>query len=102
MRSSRRRGRRRRRSRTGSSGWGRAYTGLLDDRDHLLAQLHGFAAAGDPEIREPVAACFAETFDTIARLIGGTRDEARAFVGMGMYLNIARALELPKEYTGEE
>ena len=51
---------------------GEAYKGLLDDRDHLLAQLHGFAAASDPEIREPVAACFAETFDTIARLIGGT------------------------------
>jgi len=81
---------------------GRAYSGLLDDRDHLLAQLQGFAAAGDPEIREAVAACFRETFDTIAGLIEGTRDEARAFVGMGMYLNIARALELPEEYTGEE
>jgi AcrR family transcriptional regulator len=81
---------------------GEAYTRLLDDRDHLLAQLHGFAAAGDPEIREPVAACFRETFDTIAKLIDGTPDDARAFVAMGMYLNIARALELPKEYTGEE
>jgi len=81
---------------------GRAYAGLLDDRDHLLAQLQGFAAAGDPEIREAVAACFRETFDTIAGLIEGTPDEARAFVGMGMYLNIARALELPEEYTGEE
>ena len=27
---------------------------------------------------------------------------ARAFVAMGMYLNIARALDLPKEYAGEE
>jgi AcrR family transcriptional regulator len=81
---------------------GEAYTRLLDDRDHLLAQLHGFAAAGDPEIREPVAACFRETFDTIGKLIGGTPEEARAFVSMGMYLNIARALDLPKEYTGEE
>ena len=81
---------------------GEAYTRLLDDRDHLLAQLHGFAAAGDPEIREPVAACFRATYDTIAGLIQGTPDEARGFVAMGMYLNIARALELPKEYTGEE
>jgi|SRR5204862_775356 len=81
---------------------GEAYHRLLDDRDHLLAQLHGFAAAGDPEIREPVAACFRETFDAIAGLIEGTRDEARAFVAMGMYLNIARALDLPKEYAGEE
>jgi AcrR family transcriptional regulator len=81
---------------------GEAYKRLLDDRDHLLAQLHGFAAAGDPEIREPVAACFAETFDTIARLIGGTREEAREFVAMGMFLNITRALDLPKEYTGED
>jgi AcrR family transcriptional regulator len=81
---------------------GEAYTRLLDDRDHLLAQLHGFAAAGDPEIREPVAACFRETFDAIAKLIGGTPEDARAFVAMGMYLNIARALDLPKEYTGEE
>src|SRR5919201_1819428 len=55
-----------------------------------------FAAAGDPEIREPVAACFRETFDAIAKLIEGTPDDARAFVAMGMYLNIARALELPK------
>jgi AcrR family transcriptional regulator len=81
---------------------GEAYHRLLDDRDHLLAQLHGFAAAGDPEIREPVAACFRETFDTIAGLIGGTPEDARAFVGMGMYLNVVRALQLPKEYTGEE
>jgi AcrR family transcriptional regulator len=81
---------------------GEAYKRLLDDRDHLLAQLHGFAAAGDPEIREPVAACFRETLDTIAKLIGGTPEDARAFVSMGMYLNIARALDLPKEYTGEE
>jgi AcrR family transcriptional regulator len=81
---------------------GEAYHRLLDDRDHLLAQLQGFAAAGDPEIREPVAACFRETLDTIAGLIDGTPEEARAFVAMGMYLNTARALELPKEYTGEE
>ena len=81
---------------------GNAYARLLDDRDHLLAQLHGFAAAGDPEIREPVSACFRSTFDTIAELIGGTPEEARSFVAMGMYLNIARALDLPKAYTGEE
>jgi AcrR family transcriptional regulator len=81
---------------------GKAYTGLLDDRDELLCQLHGFAAADDPEIREPVAACFRETFDTIAALIEGSPDDARAFVAMGMYLNIARALELPKAYTGED
>ena len=81
---------------------GLAYKRLLDDRDHLLAQLAGFAAAGDPEIREPVAACFAETIDTIQELIGGTPEEAHEFVAMGMYMNIARALELPKEYTGEE
>src|SRR3954469_23290982 len=61
---------------------GEAYKRLLDDRDHLLAQLHGFAAAGDPEIREPVAACFRETLDTIATLIGGTPEDARAFVSM--------------------
>jgi AcrR family transcriptional regulator len=81
---------------------GDAYKRLLDDRDELLCQLHGFAAAGDPEIREPVAACFRETFDTIANLVGGAPEEARAFVAMGMYLNIARALELPKDYTGED
>jgi|SRR5215211_205502 len=81
---------------------GEAYKRLLDDRDLPLCQLHGFAAAEDPEIREPVAACFRETFDAIAALIGGTPDDARAFVAMGMYLNIARALELPKDYTGEE
>ena len=81
---------------------GNAYAGLLDDRDHLLAQLQGFAAAGDPDIRAAVSTCFRETLDTIAGLIDGTPEEARAFVGMGMYLNIARALELPKEYTGED
>ena len=81
---------------------GEAYKQLLDDRDELLCQLHGFAAAGDPEIREPVAACFRETFDVIGALIDGPAEDARAFVAMGMYLNIARALELPKEYTGED
>jgi AcrR family transcriptional regulator len=81
---------------------GEAYNRLLDDRDELLCQLHGFAAADDPEIREPVAACFRDTFDVIAKLIEGPPEEAREFVAMGMYLNIARALELPKAYTGED
>ena len=81
---------------------GEAYKRLLDDREELLAQLHGFAAADDPEIREPVAAGFRQIFDTIAELIGGDQDDARAFMATGMYMNIARALELPKEYTGED
>ena len=79
-----------------------AYKRLLDDRDELLCQLHGFAASGDPEIREPVAESFRETLDIIAGLIDGTPEDVREFISMGMYLNIARALELPKEYTGEQ
>lgn len=80
---------------------GEAYKRLLDDRDHLLCQLHGFAAAGDPEIREPVAACFMATFDRIGELLGAGPDAAREFVAMGMYFNIARALDLPGAYKGE-
>src|SRR4051794_30057505 len=80
------------------SRMGEAYKQLLEDRDELLLQLHGFAAAGDPAVRGPVAACFEAVFDDVARLSGASAEEVQAFIAMGMSLNIARALRLPDRY----
>ena len=77
---------------------GTAYRALLDDRDELLCQLHGFAAAGDPAIRGPVAEGFMGVVDELERITGAPHEDIRRFVAMGMYLNIARALELPERY----
>jgi AcrR family transcriptional regulator len=47
---------------------GRAYVEMLADRELLLLQLQGYAAAGDDEIREAVRRRGAELIDEIRRL----------------------------------
>ena len=42
----------------------------LSRHDELLCQLQGYAAAGDPEIREPVSAEFQRLFDDVHRASG--------------------------------
>jgi AcrR family transcriptional regulator len=77
---------------------GEAYSRLLEDRDELLCQLHGFAAAGDPAIRGPVADGFMAVIDELEEITGAPAAEVRNFIAKGMYLNIAHALELPDRY----
>lgn len=80
---------------------GGAYAQLVEDRFELLAQLQGYAATGDDEIRAEVSRCFAELYDEVARVSGAPREDVKAFFAKGMYLNVAMALDLPAAYRPE-
>jgi AcrR family transcriptional regulator len=76
------------------SAMGLAYDAMLTDRTALLLQLQGFAAAGEPEVRESVRASFARMWDSVADVTGLDPVTVKAFLAFGMLLNNAAALEL--------
>jgi hypothetical protein len=73
---------------------GLTYDALLADRTALLLQLQGFAAAGEPEVREAVRASFARMWHTVADVTGLDPVTVKTFLAFGMLLNNAAALEL--------
>jgi AcrR family transcriptional regulator len=77
---------------------GEAYLRLLEDRDEILAQMQAHAAAGDPELRDPVRKEFMQLMDDVQRISGAPRDEVVGFFAKGMLLNVAAALDLPRDY----
>lgn len=76
---------------------GHAYVEMLQDRELLLFQLQTYAAAEDPEIRAKARARYTELREVIEQLLGEGPDPALAFIGQGMMLNNAVALELDPE-----
>ena len=74
---------------------GKAYLRLLADRDELLCQLQGYAAAGDQELRAQIARGYTDLFDDVRRLSGASAEEVARFFATGMMLTIAATLELP-------
>jgi AcrR family transcriptional regulator len=81
---------------------GHAYVGLLDDRDDILCQMQAHAAAGDPELRAPIRREFERLFDDMRRISGAEHRDVVNFVAKGMLLNVAAALDLPRQYAGIE
>jgi AcrR family transcriptional regulator len=77
---------------------GQAYVQLLDDRDEIVAQMQAHAAAGDPDLREPVRKEFMQLMDDVQRISGAPRERVLDFFAKGMLLNVAAALDLPREY----
>lgn len=76
---------------------GAAYRPLVDaNRDQLLLQLQGHAAAGDPEIGPVVAAAFKALFDDVWRASGAPEEEVARFFACGMLINVTTALGLPE------
>ena len=73
---------------------GLRYNELLADRTSLLLQLQGFAACGDPEVREAVRDCFARMWQTIAGATGLDPVTVKTFLAFGMLLNNAVALDV--------
>ena len=73
---------------------GRAYIGLLRDRDLLLLQLHAHAAAPDvPAIRDATRDGFARLVAEVERASGAPAAELRRFFAFGMLLNVMAALD---------
>lgn len=77
---------------------GEAYLQLLADRDEILVQMQAHAAAGDPELREPIRQAFVDVLQQVRSLSGASEQRVLQFMSTGMYLNVAAALDLPQEY----
>lgn len=73
---------------------GRHYAGLLENRDQLLLQLHGYAACSDPEVRDLVRRRFAGLVEMVRELTAAPEEDIREFFAHGMLLNVAAAMDL--------
>ena len=71
---------------------GRAYAGLLADRELLLVQLHAHAACDDDAIRAEMRRGFARLVELVERESGAGPEEVRAFFAHGMLLNVLAAM----------
>jgi AcrR family transcriptional regulator len=73
---------------------GDAYGELLAQPELITMLLHGFAAAGDPAIGDPVRACFGRLYEVVRELTGATAAEARDFFAVGMLLTCLGAMRV--------
>jgi AcrR family transcriptional regulator len=80
------------------SAMGEAYLGLIGNSDEVLCQLQAYAAAGDPALRRPVRDEFIGLFEAVRAAAGVSREEAAFFFAGGIFLAIASALDVPREY----
>lgn len=77
---------------------GEAYLGLIGHSDEVLCQLQAYAAAGDPALRGPIRDEFVALFEAVRDAAGVSREEAAFFFAGGIFLAIASALGVPREY----
>ncbi|HEY4428350.1 MAG TPA: TetR/AcrR family transcriptional regulator [Solirubrobacteraceae bacterium] len=76
---------------------GMSYRPLIEaNRDELLLQMQGHAAAGDPEIGPAIAAAFKGLYEDVLRASGASPQEVSEFFACGMLVNVATALGLPE------
>jgi AcrR family transcriptional regulator len=73
---------------------GAQYNELLADQTSLLLQLQGFAACGDPEVRDAVRDSFGRMWHTVAETTGLDPVTIKAFLAFGMLLNNGAALQV--------
>jgi AcrR family transcriptional regulator len=74
---------------------GMAYMRMLSERrDHLLLQLHSFAASDDDEIRESAQRSYGRVWRLVAGLSGCDAAQAQTFFSHGMRLSVAAAMKL--------
>ncbi len=71
---------------------GKAYVGLLQDRNLLLVQLHSHGASDDPAIRDQMRRCFERLVALVERETDAGPDAVRAFFAQGMLLNVLAAM----------
>jgi AcrR family transcriptional regulator len=74
---------------------GRAYREILEADPHRLQlQMHMYAAARDPEIRDVVRSGFGDLFTSFERIAGVDRERLTRFLATGMLLNVIAAMQL--------
>jgi len=76
------------------SRMGARYNEMLTDRTSLLLQLQGFAACGDPEVRDAVRDSFGRIWQMVADTTGLDPVTIKAFLAFGMLLNNGAALQV--------
>lgn len=72
---------------------------LFADENLLRCQFQGYAAAGEPEIREHMRNLYLKSFETVRSLTGYDAPILVRFFATGALLNIGYALDLPSEYV---
>jgi AcrR family transcriptional regulator len=77
---------------------GDAYLQMIDNTPEVLCQLQAYAAAGDPALRAPVREEFLRLFESVRDAADVSREEAAFFFAGGLFLAIATALGVPREY----
>lgn len=65
------------------------YKQLLADRQRLMLQMQGFAACGDPVVRDP----FGRLWSRVAEISGLDPLRVKTFIAFGMLLNDMAALD---------
>jgi AcrR family transcriptional regulator len=78
---------------------GDAYTGLIEDREHLKLMLQCFAGADDPDVREGVRRVWRDLVELAERASGEPPEVVSAFFAKGMLLNVLSAMELFEDRT---
>jgi hypothetical protein len=74
---------------------GRAYRSILEaDPRRLQLQMHMYAAAQDPEIRETVRSGFGDLYTTFERISGADSQRLTRFFAIGMLVNVIASMEL--------
>jgi AcrR family transcriptional regulator len=73
---------------------GAQYNEMLADRTSLLLQLQGFAACGDPEVRDVVRDSFGRMWQMVTETTGLDPVTVKAFLAFGMLLNSGAALQV--------
>jgi AcrR family transcriptional regulator len=80
---------------------GRAYEGLIADRDLLRIQMQAYVLAEDPDIRAAARGAFAELFRVVEEASGAADEDVLRFFATGMLLNVSAALSLRDMHPGE-
>lgn len=74
---------------------GRAYRDILAADPHRLQlQMHMYAAAQDPEIRDVVRSGFGDLVTTFERISGADPQRLSRFMAIGMLVNVIAAMQL--------
>lgn len=90
-------------AKTPGRAMGRAYVEMIDDRELLLFQLQTYAAAHDADIRAKARERYEGLRAEVERLRGDGHDPSLEFIGQGMLLNVAAALDLdPGEWIWDK
>jgi AcrR family transcriptional regulator len=81
---------------------GHAYLELLAHRDEIRFQMQAHAAAGDPDLAEPIRKEFMGLWEDVKRMSGASDEQMYAFMGKGMLLNVVASLELTGGFVPSE